>query len=296
MTSTVTGVARAGVLVDLCVRSYSGRKQDKSTQDEVTHAKGAASKRAASVYKSLFADCAELEAIGKVQNRIRTVHYRCTLPWSDNGSRLLPIKGMKAYKDRMDEYMADHDEAIKRFLDKYDTLVAAAAFKLGSLFDRTEYPTRGQVAQRFAVEVSFTPLPTSGDFRIDAEAELLNDLAREYEERVTARVASAQKDAWTRLHTALTHMADRLTDGEDGKKNKIFDTLVGGPLELCGLLTTLNVTNDSALERARVQLENVLMGTSAEELRKHADARADVKDKVQNILSQFDWGVGEDDE
>ncbi len=55
----VAGIARAAMLVDLQISIYSGRKQDKRTQAEVTLSKGANSKKAASVYKSLFADCAE---------------------------------------------------------------------------------------------------------------------------------------------------------------------------------------------------------------------------------------------
>lgn len=291
----VTGVARQSVLVDLSIRTYTGRRLDRSTQEEVQHAKGAASRRAASVYKSLFAECKELDAILKLQATARTTHYKMTLPWSDNGSRLLPILALQGYQDRMGQFRAEFDDLVGRFLDKYDTLIAAAAFQLGALFDRTEYPTREKVASKFALEVSLTPLPTAGDFRIDAEASVQQDIIAQYEARAASMVERAQRDAWTRLHTVLTHMAERLTDGEDGKRQRIFDSLVSNPTELCGLLTALNVTNDPALERARVQLENLLAGTSADELRKFPDARADVKQGVEKILSQFDWGQIDDD-
>jgi hypothetical protein len=290
----ITGVARGSVLVDLTIRTYTGRKQDKSTQEEVQHAKGAASRRAASVYKSLFAECRELDAITKFQASVRTAHYKLTLPWADKGSRLLPIRGLQSYQDRMNMYRAEFDTLVARFLDRYDLLVAAAAFQLGTLFDRSEYPTREKVASKFSIDVSLSPLPTAGDFRIDAEADLQRDLMQQYEEQATQRVVAAQRDAWNRLHTTLKHMADRLTD-EDGKKNRIFDTLIDNPRELCGLLTMLNVTNDPALERARVQLENLIEGTSVSELRKFPDERAHVKSKVEGLLSQFDWGTIDDD-
>ena len=64
-TNPVAGVARAAMLVDLQISLYSGRKQDKATQAEVTQSKSAKSSKAASVYKSLFAECAELDAITK---------------------------------------------------------------------------------------------------------------------------------------------------------------------------------------------------------------------------------------
>jgi len=36
----IAGVARSAMMVDLNIAVYSGRKQDKSTQAEVTNAKG----------------------------------------------------------------------------------------------------------------------------------------------------------------------------------------------------------------------------------------------------------------
>ncbi len=139
MSNIVAGVARSSMMVDLHIAVYTGRKQDKSTQAEVVANKGANSKKAASVYKSLFADCAELDAITKFQARARAEHYRLTLPWNDYGARLLPTKALLDYQQSMGRYQSEFERLVDAFLDKYDTLVAAAAFQLGTLFDRDEY-------------------------------------------------------------------------------------------------------------------------------------------------------------
>jgi len=169
----VAGVARAAMLVDLYISTYSGRKQDRRTQEEVTASKGANSKQAASVYKNLFANCKELDDITKFQAKVRSEHYRLTMPWSDNGSRLLPTGLLQEYQATiMGKHKAEFDQLVGKFLDKYDTLVAAAAFQIGTLFDRSEYLTRDQVARRFTMETSFSPLPTAGVFRGDDESEV----------------------------------------------------------------------------------------------------------------------------
>ena len=182
--TTIAGIARAAVLVDLEISIYSGRKQDKRTQAEVTAAKGAASRRAASVYKSLFADCPELDAISKFQARVRAEHYRLTQPWNDYGARLLPTSLLQEYKQTLNRLEAEFDRLVDKFLDKYDTLVAAAAFQIGTLFDRNEYPSRAQVANKFRMSVTFSPLPTAGDFRLDIEAEVQRDLIDQYEKHL----------------------------------------------------------------------------------------------------------------
>jgi hypothetical protein len=292
--STIAGIARAAVLVDLEISIYSGRKQDKRTQAEVTASKGAASRRAASVYKSLFAECKELDDINKFQARVRAEHYRMTQPWNDYGARLLPTSLLQEYKKTMNRLETEFDLLVGKFLDKYDTLVASAAFQLGTLFDRSEYPSRGQVANKFRINVSFSPLPTAGDFRLDIEAEVQRDLIDQYEKRAVAQVTAATQDSWTRLYNALKRLSDRLVIEEDGKKRIFHDTIVTGALEMCELLTHMNVLQDPSLEKARRKLEEVLSGVTPKELREEDSTRTFTKQKVDEILAAFDWGVADD--
>ncbi|MFM7008056.1 MAG: hypothetical protein ACKO0Z_01780 [Betaproteobacteria bacterium] len=294
--NTIAGVSRAAMMVDLHISVYSGRKQDKATQGEVTAAKGSASKRAASVYKNLFAECKELDALTKFQARVRAEHYRLTLPWNDQGARLLPTAALLEYQQVMGRYRNEFDMLVDAFLDKYDTLVAAAAFQLGTLFDRKEYLSRVQVARRFRMESSFTPLPTSGDFRLDVESTVQRDLIEQYEARIEAKLAQANQDAWSRLHAALLRLSDRLVVEEDGTKRRFHDTMVTGALELCDLLRSLNVTNDPALTKASRQVEELLSGVTPKELRDEDSTRVQTKQQVDAILDAFDWGSDADAE
>lgn len=296
MTDTTAGVARAAVLVDLAIQVYSGRKQDKRTQAEVTQSKGAASRRAASVYKSLFADCKELDDINKFQARVRAEHYRMTQPWNDYGARLLPTTLLMEYKATMNRLEAEFDLLVEKFLVKYDTLVAAAAFQLGTLFDRSEYPTRNQIQRKFHMSLSFSPLPIAGDFRLDIESEVQQDLIRQYEQRAQAQVTAAVQDSWTRLYDALKRLSDRLVIEDDGKKRIFHDTMVSGALDLCGLLTHMNILKDPSLAKATRQLEDVLSGVTPKTLREEDGTRIETKKRVDEILAAFEWGVDSETE
>jgi len=287
----IAGVARSAMMVDLNIAIYSGRKQDKSTQAEVTNAKGSGSKKAASVYKNLFAECKELDAITKFQARARAEHYKITLPWNDQGARLLPTAALLDYQKTMQRHKDEFNRLVDAFLDKYDTLVAGAAFQLGTLFDRNEYPSRGKVAQRFRMETSFTPLPTGGDFRLDIESEVQRELVRQYEEKLDAQLAAANQDSWTRLYNAISKLSDRLTVDEDGKKRTFHDTTVTNAVELCELLHVMNITQDPSLTKAARKLAEVLSDVTPKELREEDSTRALTKIKVDEILGAFDWGV-----
>jgi hypothetical protein len=291
MAKNIAGVARAAMLVDLHICTYSGRKQDKETQAEVTTAKGANSKQAASVYKNLFSNCPELTSITKFQSRVRIDHYRLTLPWSDNGSRLLPTAAMMDYTHMMGQHKAEFDNLVGAFVAKYDTLVAAAAFQLGTLFDRDDYLASDKIANRFFMEMTYSPLPSSGDFRLDIEAEVQQDLINQYEARTTNLLAQASQDSWTRLHTVLSNLSDRLIVDEDGVKRVFHSSLVTNAEELCDLLRILNVTGDADLERARKRLQDVLSGVTPKDLRDELSTRLDVKRQVDVMLENYDWGL-----
>jgi hypothetical protein len=132
---TLSGLASGAQLVDLHICIYSGRKKDRKTQAEVTESKSSASKKAASVYKSLFAECKELEAVVQYRGIIAKEHARLTKPWSDFGTRCLFGAHLMSYCEAMDKHETEFWRLVNVFLDKYEALVSAAAFQLGDLFD-----------------------------------------------------------------------------------------------------------------------------------------------------------------
>ena len=51
----------------------------------------------------------------------------------------------------------------------------------------------------------------------------------------------------------------------------------------------MNITNDPKLEEARQMLDQSLTGVSIDELKESSDLRATVKQRMDNILSKFDF-------
>jgi hypothetical protein len=125
------------------------------------------------------------------------------------------------------------------------------------------------------------PVPEANDFRVDIAEDIRSEMEREYKQAYTSRVETAMNDAWSRLHTTLEHMVERLS----GNDKKIFrDSLVDNAMELTSLLTKLNVTNDPKLEDARKELEKSLVGVTPEDLRESPVLRQIVVDKVSQIM------------
>jgi hypothetical protein len=280
------GIATSSMLVDLNISVWTAKKLDKSVSQEVDESKEAKF-RAGNYNKNLLAGTALLDILVKYAANVRMWNNRNTLPWSDAGTRLLPMVSFLKYKERLNDHEQEFNGLVQNFLNKYPDLVDAAAFNLGKLFNRDEYPTVDQISHKFKFSYMFSPVPTAGDFRVDIGDTALNELRQQFETNANAKVERAMKEVWSRLHEVLTHMSEKLTDTDEGKHREFRDSLVNNAVELTTMLTALNVTKDPLLENARKELADTLIGVDAKELRKHKDVRDEVKTRVDDILSKF---------
>ena len=275
------------MLVELRISTWTARKRDNDTTDEVNKAKKADSD-AGSVYKYLMAGSDHLKKIEKYAAKCRAWNNQQTLPWM-KGVGLLPMENFFAYRDQLGTMESNFNALVEDFIKVYPSLVSAQAFKLGDYFRADEFPDAETLPRRFKFEYNFLPVPEKGDFRIKCEERVRQDLAEQYDKMFNQKLAEAMREPWERLHEVLTHMTERLTDAPDGTRNIFRDSIVNKPLELCGLLSKLNVTKDPQLEEARRMLEIALSGIDAEDLRKLPSARAELKSSVESIINKFSW-------
>jgi hypothetical protein len=264
---------------------WTGRKMDKKVSEEIDVSKSTKA-RAGNYHKKLLAGSDKLEKVQKIATAVRAWNYQHTLPWSDGGSRLLPMKSFFDYKATLGNYEQQYNDAVEDFLTEYPQLVSGSAFTLGALFDRGEYPDVEDLRSKFRFKYVFCPVPDAGDFRIDVEEQAKNELQQQYKEYYDGKLADAMKDAWDRLHETLTHLSDRM-DYTDENKKKFWDSTITNASDLCGLLTSLNITNDPKLETMRQQLEKALNGVDASDIRESEAIRSSVKSKVDQILNMF---------
>jgi hypothetical protein len=280
------------MLVEFNASVWTARKLDRTVTEEVIADKHAAARGAARVNKNLLAGRPELESISKFVAGVRNWVYANTLPWSDSGLRLLPVKQFMRFEQQMKDHAVEFDKLVGAFVTIYPSLITAQAMALGSMFNRDEYPSAGVIATKFAFNYNYLPVPDAGDLRVDVGNEAKAELQAKLQEIADQRVAAANKELWERLHGHLTRMQDRLKvdikDGEE-KPRRFHNTLVTGGVELCDLLDALNVTNDIELERMSKQLRSTLRGVDAEDLRDNLNLRAQTLAKVDAMIDKFSF-------
>jgi hypothetical protein len=202
---------------------------------------------------------------------------------------LLPTSLFLDYKSELNKRRDTFNQMVDNFLQNYPALVQTAGNYLGSLFDASDYPSTDEVASKFGFRLTFSPVPSSGDFRLDVAAHELEEIKSTYDAAFNDRLSDAMREPWDRLHEMLTAMSKKLTEAEGEEKKIYHKTLITNAQSLCQMLTHLNITKDPKLEQARRDLETAMLGVDMDDIKDSPVVRADTKTKLDKILKAYEW-------
>lgn len=285
-------ITSSAVLIEMNISVWTANKLDKDATNKVV-TDAAAVANAAQVRKNLMAGTTMRKSISDYAAGCRLWHNTRSVPWSDKGSRLLPTSLFLDYKAEANVRRDTFNRMVDGFMQAYPALVQTAQNYLGSLANLDDYPSEDEVREKFGFRLVFSPVPESGDFRLDVAAQELDDLRQQYDAAFNTRLADAMREPWERLHKLLSAMSEKLTDteqsGDDEPKKRYHDTLITNAQGLCSMLTHLNVTKDPKLEEARRQLELVMVGADIDQIKESPEVRKGMKDKLDAILKQYEW-------
>ncbi len=284
-------IASSAMTVSVRISVYGAKKRNTQVSEEVAVSKGA-DRTAGTYFEDLFCGSDKLAAVLKLRGTIRNWVNQNTAPWGDDGIRLLPTGKFFDFRQQFGTYEAEFNVAVQAFLDDYDNQVSVQSFKRGQMFDKAAYPSRQEIESKFGLRATFAPIPLSGDWRVEIGEQGKAELAEQYEAAMESRVQEVMQGAWERMNTVLQRLVKQLTpmpeDAEEGKRGKkIYDSLLENALEMCDLLTGLNVTGDTKLEEARKELESALVGVDVKTLRKSEGMKAKMLHDVNAIIAKM---------
>lgn len=278
----MTAIAKQNMVLNLQIGMWSGHRLDKEKSAEVTRDAGAQA-GAARVNKHLVPKEA-LAPIVTAMGLVRSHFYENTLPWKDNGDRLLPrplyMKFIEEHGRRKDKF----NEEVRNFLENvYPAVVDQAAFRMGDLFKSEDYPRSRDLYHRFYVQMDIDAVTEANDFRVvgldDDEVERIKG---EMAAQMSTRINTAMRDVWSRLSTALGHFSDRMNS--DG----VFkEATVSNLYEIVDLIPALNVTDDPDLARLADEIKAKLGGYDAKTLRAKPEIRAAIGAEAKEIVDNM---------
>ena len=267
---------------NISIGAWSGQRLDKGASVRLTRDAGADAD-AARVNKHLVPKDS-LKDIGTCAGQLRTLFNTCTLPWKDNGDRLLTRKMYPAFISQFEEVKAEFRKAVDRFVDvTYPSDIAKAEFRMGDLFNPSDFPAASDLRRRFYVTLDIGAITEAGDFRVALDQDQADRIRARIESENTDRIARAMGDVWTRLNDTLTHFAETMKD-----ENKIFrDSTIHNLADIVELIPALNIMNDTNLVAIYKDLKSTLIGLSPKDLRKDPDVRSAAADEAQRIVDSM---------
>jgi hypothetical protein len=297
-----TSLASTAMLWSLNIGRWSGWKYDPAESEEVARRHNAGKKRAR-VNKSVI-PVSELEEITQAIGRARRDHYFLTLPWTDDGWRVLPGSTYMEHTAKMKENEAAFWAAVEGLVERFEGIVRTQKEKpdeLGSLFDVRDYPgmreENGVLRLTFPHELrgefSFSsdvkPMPSADDFRVEISDSERERLKGQIAESVQASLRAATRDLWQRLYEPVSHMSTWLTKynaAADGEKPKLYKSMVGNIAEIVDVLPKLNVGGDTELDRMAESVRRSLV-VDTDELRNSETARTDAARAAADIVQRM---------
>jgi hypothetical protein len=264
----------------LSISRWSARKTDKKVTREVTDAHNAAND--AGDFRKTLVDKTYLKALTTSASAMRAYHYKMTLPWDDDGARVLPSRSYQDYTHTLKAMRQADEKLVNDFVALYPQLMAEAPRRLGSMHDPKDFPPPEEIGSKFGLKISLKPIPSADDFRVDvgdeATALIREQIKAENEEKFHA----AMQDCYLRVQKVVGHIASTLRQEDP----RIFDTLVTNARDLVDCLPALNLTEDPMLEQLRIDIL-AMLPKNADVLRNSDLARVRVADEADAILAKM---------
>jgi hypothetical protein len=247
---------------------WSARKHDPDASQEIAQRHGAQAD--AGRYNKVLLPKEALAEVQKIVSDARQEHYFMTLPWDDNGYRVLPSAAYMDHTEKMRVLSNRFTPAVDALAREFGNLVEQAKVRLGGLFRPEDYPAPDELRSKFSFETKVMPLPDAGDFRVTLGDEEKERIKKQIAAAVEASLQVASRELWQRLYEAVSHLAERLKAykvTDDGIEHPFRDSVVTNLVKLVDVLPKLNVTGDPELERLATQVRASLL-LDPQELRK----------------------------
>jgi hypothetical protein len=272
-------ITKNAMVLNLQIGIWQGHRLDKEAGRKVTE-EANANADAARVNKHLVPKDA-LKAITAASTAVRAHFYSKTLPWKDNGDRLLTRLLFCDFIEEHERLTGEFKDTVEEFITEgYPQARARAEFRMGDMFDPNDYPSPDSLRRKFYINMDIDAVTETGDFRVEMDEAHMDTVKASMESAMSSRLNRAMGDVWARVSDVVTSFAERM-----GTEDAVFrDATVTKIGELIDILPGLNVVEDPDLIRIAADIKAKLTGHTPKELRTQPDLRSQVAGDARDII------------
>ena len=276
---------RDAMLVNLHIQQWSGRRYDRKASNQVAIDHDALT--TAGRYNKLLLPAAAFGPLISTVSATRSAHYANTLPWDDEGSRLLTVANYDNYTARIDRLIEQMVIQRNAFCEEYVHNMQRARFELGRLFNESDYPDTDTVRRKFGISYKIKPIPASSHFIAALNEEDNHRIRRDIERQLESQLHDAMGDLYRRLGDAVERVRDRLGHDNDGKPNVFRDSLIGNIRDLVETVPRLNIFGDDRLAALCQEVKDRIGDVDPALLRPQAGVEGPTRDRVRQDAARL---------
>lgn len=272
------------MLATLSIGQWSARKFDKKASKEIAEAHN--SDVTMGWYNKSLIGKEALEEIQKLCNELRTLFYELTLPWQDDGQRILSSAGYMRLAEVIRKKKEELEKAKDKFFSSYPQYIEEAKQRLNGLFNSAEYPSESEIRTKFYVQFHVRPLPVAADFRVKLNDEEVDQIKKQISADLEQSFSDAKRDIWNRMKSVVTRMSANLHHYKTEPNTRLFDTVVTNISDLVDIIPMLNVDDDNQIATVAREMRKLTMLT-ADQLKENDGKRKEIANAADSILAKM---------
>lgn len=191
----------------------------------------------------------------------------------------------------VDEYLtaraSERKDLVAAFKKSYKDRVLEAITRLNGLANANDYLSAEDAAEKFRLTWKYVTFATP-----DALRNLRDGLFQREREKLATEVQSAAEEIKQVLRVQMAALVDRmvvqLTPNKEGKKKKIYDSLVGNIADFLATFNARNLADDAELQKLVEKARQAIAGVGPGLLRESDGIREHVKTGFDEIKKQLD--------
>lgn len=258
---------------------------DKSQKGAAAAFFGAETKRL-SASKSLIDTVDEdYRAVTGIFSRITDEWKSRTLPFPEDGLRLLKREHVEAFEVVVSKHQTELDHAVAKLERAYPSMLDNAREQLGSLFCLSDYPS--SLEGLFAISVEYPSINAD-----PALAEVSSDLYHREQQRIAARFDEALEMAETafteEFQGLVAKLCERLQGLNDGTVKQFHPSNVENLGEFFARFKNLSIGSNADLDRLVDDASAAVRGIQPDWLQTSQPLRDSIRGKLGNVQKVLD--------
>ena len=230
-------------------------------------------------------ECPAIEEIEKIYTAIRDHLKRFGIvnALMKGGMYLIPMD----FVERTESFLREQQEALDywkyQISEQYDAAKSEFRSRLGELYSESDYPSADALRGKFSIDYEFLAMDVP-----QALSYISHSIFQREQEKAQARVqvvAERVEQILTEsMHDLVSHLVDRLTDIDNGKRKVWRGDMVDKAREFFETFKSRNLTGAESLNNLADQGLDLLRGVDLESLK---DNNASVRERVRLGFEQI---------